>query len=101
MDNITKDIMTSAEDKEKLKVYATELGLTNPEYLTLETLIESHRFLRNAIKPYNEDIAKARKEAWDYAYKIAYENAVECDYLSREQLQKLTVKELGEYLEGE
>jgi hypothetical protein len=91
--------MMDDTDVEMLNAYGQELGLTDG--LTLWELIESHRSLRDLnVKrqaTWHEALADARKRGLERGRAQALEH----EFVSREKLKAMTIKELSDLLNEE
>jgi hypothetical protein len=85
----------SARD-DMIAKYSTELGLHTP--FTLDTLIDSHRRLRQMMVEDQEARRAAINTAYEKAFEQALEEARQREVFSRERLLEMPLKELVEYL---
>ena len=58
--------------KEKLLAYAREMELGNPQFLTLDILINSHRKLREAYKVDQQEWQKKLEEGYEHGKKLGF-----------------------------
>jgi hypothetical protein len=88
--------MASDNDLALLETYAKEMGLYGE--LTLESLIESHRRLRNqALREADERRAEMQR-GFDAGFRSGEEIATTHRYISREALRGMTLAQLSEIL---
>ncbi len=80
--------------------YGEEIHNDKIHTLTVEELIESHRRLREWSIKNNIDNRKIYQDMVEKAYKDAYENAIQYDWVSKERLANMPMKELCELVTG-
>jgi uncharacterized sporulation protein YeaH/YhbH (DUF444 family) len=85
--------MQSSE--EKLKAYATEMGV---QLLTLDVLIDSHRSLRASAQRSAAERRAEMQAAREHATKQATDEVKELGWFSVERLRSMSVGELAELL---
>jgi hypothetical protein len=81
--------------RDLLKEYAEELGIS----LSLESLIEAHRVLRERALRTNEAMRREMDQAREHARQQAEEEAKKYGWFSAERLRAMTLGELTELLE--
>lgn len=85
-------------NEELLQTYSKELYSCDDTSLTLEQLILSHRYLRNLNLDNNEVRNKIFEEARVQGRKQGYGEVAKGEYIASEELRKMTVNELIEFL---
>lgn len=73
---------------DKIVAYGRELGL---DYLNVDTLIASHRAMRNAVK----SDQKLWLDMLEVARKNAFQEALDSAWIRIDDLKKMSVKELA------
>ena len=94
--NITVSNMKTIE--EKLAEYSSSLGLH--ESMTIDSLIASHRHLREKNVETNVAFRESIQAAIDKAEKDVYEYALVNNYIKVSVLGEMTFNELSEYIEN-
>jgi len=93
------DIYISHSDKQ-IAAYGKEIYCDNIHTLNAEELIESHRRLREWYIKQNTDDRKIRLDMENKAYDFAYQNAIQYDWISKERLANMQIKEICEIVSG-
>lgn len=78
-------------NEDRLQEYAQELDVQN---LSLLSLINSHRFLRSLNLENRQLLSEERLLAKIKAESAAYEEAMHCNYFSKERLKEMKIEEL-------
>ena len=84
---------------EMLNKYGQEIGLTDG--LTLAELIESHRTLRELNKKHQDTWLEALVDARQRGLEEGRAMAVQYEFISREKLKGMTLKEISDFLREE
>jgi hypothetical protein len=86
------------EDEQLLEEYTKEMYGNNYyssiDNMTVDELIESHRYLRNLNIEWNGAFLEAQKEGYDFGYKNGLEN-VQKNTIMLEDLRKMTLQEIA------
>lgn len=86
-------------NEELLRTYSKELYSCDNTSLTLEQLILSHRYLRSLNLNNDKEVRnKIFEEARVQGRKQGYDEVTKGDYIASEELRKMTVNELIEFL---
>ncbi len=93
------DVYISHADK-LVAAYGEEIYEDKIHSLTVEELIESHRRLRDWSIKNNADNRNMRQEMQKKAYDDAYHDAINYDWVSKERLANMPMKELCELVSG-
>lgn len=98
---LSKDTNIYISHADKLvAAYGEEIYEEKIHSLTVEELIESHRRLREWSIKNNADNRKIYKDMVEKAYKDAYEDSIKYDWVSKERLANMPMKELCELVSG-
>lgn len=81
-----------ASENQKIESYAEELNI--PKRLTLEMLINSHRYLRNNAIKSDEQLSKELNKIREIAKEDARKLVLNHEYISVEKLKRLSIAEL-------
>ena len=86
------------EDEQLLEEYTKEMYGNNYyssiDNMTVDELIESHRYLRNLNIEWNGAFREAQKEGYDFGYKNGLRNVQE-NTIMLEDLRKMTLQEIA------
>lgn len=85
-------------DIEWLHRYSQELKLAKDQTLTIKELIESHRRVKEINWDYHQHWLNELKQARERGYIEGIERATEYEYVSREKLKTMTLKEITDLL---
>lgn len=85
-------------NEELLQTYSKELYSCDDTSLTLEQLILSHRYLRSLNLDNKEVRNKIFEEAKVRGRKEGYDEVTKGEYIASEELRKMTVNEIIEFL---
>lgn len=85
-------------NEELLQTYSKELYSCDDTSLTLEQLVESRRYLRRLNLDNGEVRNKIFEEARAQGRKEEYNEVTKGEYIATEELRKMTVNELIEFL---
>jgi hypothetical protein len=83
--------------EEKLESYKKELSL---EYFSIDSLIESHRYLREISIKYHDALREERVKAREHAFEYLKTQGEKYNWFSRERLLSMTIQQLVDVLEG-
>jgi len=80
-----------------LKEYSTEI-YGDPDSLTLENLITSHRFLRKHMLWIEKEHDKIRQEVREKALLDSESWLKHGEYITRDKLESMTMREISEFI---
>jgi len=95
--NVQEDHTETQNENIMLKEYSQEI-YGNPDTLTMEILILSHRHLRKFMMQENAEHVRIREEVRKKALIDSEDRLKHGEYITRDKLESMTMREISEFI---